>query len=109
LKNISGQDEVHTLIDSDRDAIITADEKRIILHLETYYARDPHRPGVWPALFVGQHSMNKRAKRETVFMFPHVVRGREPVRTLMYSLNISEIIVIVLIRASLRKSSDDAT
>ncbi len=39
LKNISGQDEVPTLIDSDRDAIIAADETRIIQHLETYYAR----------------------------------------------------------------------
>ena len=34
LRNISGQDEVPTLIDSDRDAIIAADEKRIIQHLE---------------------------------------------------------------------------
>jgi glutathione S-transferase len=39
LTNISGQDEVPTLIDSDRDAIIAADEKRIIQHLETYYAQ----------------------------------------------------------------------
>lgn len=39
LRNISGQDEVPTLIDSDRDAIIAADEKRIIQHLENYYAR----------------------------------------------------------------------
>ena len=38
LRNISGQDEVPTLIDSDRDVIIAADEKRIIQHLETYYA-----------------------------------------------------------------------
>lgn len=41
LKNISGQDEVPTLIDSDRDAIIAGDEKRISLHLETYYAQRP--------------------------------------------------------------------
>ncbi|HSF10885.1 MAG TPA: glutathione S-transferase N-terminal domain-containing protein [Nitrospirales bacterium] len=39
LWKISGQDEVPTLIDSDRDAIIAGDEKRIIQHLETYYAR----------------------------------------------------------------------
>ncbi len=39
LKKVSGQDEVPTLIDSDRDAIIAADEKRIIQHLETYYVR----------------------------------------------------------------------
>lgn len=38
LKKVSGQDEVPTLIDSDRDVIIAADEKRIIQHLETYYA-----------------------------------------------------------------------
>ena len=39
LRKVSGQDEVPTLIDSDRDAIIAADEKRIIQHLETYYVR----------------------------------------------------------------------
>lgn len=39
LRNFSGQDEVPTLIDSDRDMIIAADEKKIIQHLETYYAR----------------------------------------------------------------------
>jgi len=38
LRQVSGQDEVPTLDDSDRNTIIAGDEQRIIHHLDTLYA-----------------------------------------------------------------------
>lgn len=52
LRNISGQDEVPTLIDSDRDAIIAADEKELFNILKITMLGDPPRPWVWRVLFV---------------------------------------------------------
>ncbi|GJL48971.1 MAG: hypothetical protein NPIRA01_01980 [Nitrospirales bacterium] len=37
LKRVSGQDEVPTLIDSDRDRVIKGDETEFIQYLENHY------------------------------------------------------------------------
>jgi len=40
LQNVSGQHDVPTLIDSWRNVIISADEKKIIAYLHTHYRSD---------------------------------------------------------------------